>query len=168
MGGRKFGNNGNGYSEGHMAYMGNDYNDMQFRNTLKDGEFFEKWHYQDQRLWKLEHWFMEMAKRMNFSDMEMQVNQWMNSHDSMQAMRGMRSSWMDNKNRHGQFGGNFNFGNFGNNSFSKFGSYGSGNNYDNFNNYGSNWKNVQIAPPSGCRDHPSRPQFANRFNSFSK
>merc|ERR1712187_573501 len=36
------------------------------------------------------------------------------------------------------------------------------------NNYGSNGKNFQIAPPSSMRDHPSRPQFANRFNNFSK
>merc|ERR1712048_723466 len=102
---RKFGSNYNGSNYGDSHMMGNDYNEMQFRNTLKDGEFFEKWHYQDQRIWKLEQWYMEMAKRMNFSDMEMQMNSWMNSHDSM---FGMRSSWMDSKKSLG------NFGNFGN------------------------------------------------------
>merc|ERR1712014_568112 len=47
------------------------------------------------------------------------------------------------------------------------GSYGSGNNYDNFNSYGTIGNRFQIAPPSSTRGHPSRPQFANRFNNFN-
>merc|ERR1719387_3397307 len=73
-------------------------NEMQFRDTLRDGEFFDKWHYQDQRIWKLEQWFCEMSQRMGFSDMEMQVNSWMNRHENdWNSMSGTRQSWMDSK-----------------------------------------------------------------------
>merc|ERR1712151_1372112 len=73
-------------------------NEAEFHNTLKNGEFFEKWHYQDQRLWRLEQCCMEMANRMNFSDMEMQMDSWMNSHErNWNSMSGMRISWMESK-----------------------------------------------------------------------
>merc|ERR1711953_1594406 len=86
MGSRRFGCNkfGNNYNDCDMGnhQFGNSNYEMQFRNTLQEGEFFEKWHYQDQRIWKLEQCFKEMAQRMNFSDMEMQINSWMSSHEN--------------------------------------------------------------------------------------
>merc|ERR1712048_1475071 len=104
MGRRQFGNNyddmdmgrrmhGSSYNDFDMGnhQFGNSNYEMQFRNTLQEGEFFEKWHYQDQRIWKLEQCFKEMAQRMNFSDMEMQMNSWMSSHENnWNSMPGMR------------------------------------------------------------------------------
>merc|ERR1719277_969722 len=130
MGGM-FGNGG----MGGMFGNGGSY-EMEFHNTLKNGEFFERWHYMEQRMWKMEQFFMEMAQRMNFSDMEMQMNNWMNSHDSMFRMS---SSWMNNMNGMGKFGNNM----FGNNNFSKMGNYGFGN--DSCFSDGNNFK---ITPPS--------------------
>jgi hypothetical protein len=171
--GNHYGNNGNNYGGcsdfqmGHYRGFGNfngsnfgRYNggnggvhEMEFHQTLRNGEFFERWHYMDQRMWKMEQFFKEMAQRMNFSDLEMQMNQWMNNHDSMFRMS---SSWMNSN-------GMSNFGNFGsNNMFSK------GLNYDSvgdssFSN-GSTWK---VSPPSGPRNNSSRPNFANRYSNYS-
>merc|ERR1712187_572884 len=66
-------------------------NEMEFHQTLKNGEFFRAWHYQDQRLWKIEQFCSEMAKRMDFMDMDMQMQSSMKSHDMMFSNR---SSWM--------------------------------------------------------------------------
>merc|ERR1712176_1361568 len=82
-------------------------NEAEFHNTLKNGEFFEKWHYQDQRLWRLENYFMQMAQLMNFPEMESQMQSAMNQHESMFSRSG---SWM-NSNNNG----------FGNSMFSKMG-----------------------------------------------
>merc|ERR1711953_890627 len=92
----------------------------------------------------MEQFFMEMAKSMNLSDMETQMNQWMNNHESMFRMS---SSWMNNMNG---------MGNFGNNMFSKMGNYGG------CSGDGSNWK---ILPPSGPRSNSARPNFMNRYNN---
>merc|ERR1711933_1813 len=84
----------------------------------------------------------------------MQMNQWMNNHDSMFRMS---SSWMNSNNGMG------NFGKFGsNNMFSKGLNYGFGGD-SSFDN-GSNWK---VSPPSGPRNNSSRPNFANRYSNYS-
>merc|ERR1711988_1758557 len=137
---------------------GNDWdrrsNETEFHRTLKNGEFFEKWHYQDQRTWRLEHFCMEMAKLMNFTEMETQMQSAMNNHDSMFSTS---ESWM-NSNRKGM----------GNDYMSsKMGSYGCGNNYGSGGNFSNNMSNWSISPPSGGRRNPSRPAFANRYNNYS-
>merc|ERR1711988_558926 len=133
-------------------------NESEFHNTLKNGEFFEKWHYQDQRLWRLEHCFMQMAHRMNFPEMETQMQSAMNHHDSMFSRN---SSWMNNRNK--AMCNDY--------MFSKMGSYGCGNNYGsgNYNSFNmpSDMNHMNVAPPSGGRRNPSRPAFANRYSNHS-
>merc|ERR1719310_1767746 len=106
-------------SQACMPYNSNNHNDWdrrsneaEFHNTLKNGEFFEKWHYQDQRLWRLENYFMQMAQRMNFPEMESQMQSAMNNHDCMFSRT---SSWMGNSNKSmwsimGSYGGGKNYG----------------------------------------------------------
>jgi len=133
-------------------------NEAEFHQTLKNGEFFEKWHYQDQRVWRLEHFCMEMAKRMNFMEMETQMQSAMNNHNSMLSTGG---SWMNSNSR--GMGNDFmssKMGNCGNN----YGSWGNCNSY-NMPNDMNNKNNWSIAPPSGGRRNPSRPAFANRYNN---
>jgi hypothetical protein len=151
-------------SKGFHSY--NDWdrrsNEADFRTTLKNGEFFEKWHYQDQRVWKLEHYFMEMAKRMNFMELETQMQAAMNNHNSMYTGN---ASWMNNNQK--AMGNDFN-------TFSKMGHYGNGNNHGsgNYNNYNMssdmNNMSMSIAPPSGGRRNPSRPAFANLYNNNNR
>merc|ERR1719240_1149110 len=132
----------NRFSSGFRAHNGFDgcSNEAEFCHTLKNGEFFEKWHYQDQRMWRLEQSFMEMAGRMNFPELETQMQSAMQNNE---AMLSMSQSWM------GKYG---NYKGIGNNyMFSKNGSYGNNYGFGNSNSYNmsNSMNNWNIMPPSG-------------------